>query len=103
MNMYNSDPYAHAEAFDYDAQYRYDQSQMQHQQQHQYPPNGDYPTQDEGNGGYTDLQRGHSIGSGSGHGHGHAGVSQSQHQVYPGEFPMTENYLGRPTGGSDGP
>jgi hypothetical protein len=111
MNTYNADPYTHAEAFDYDAQYQYDQAQTQ---QHQYPPvtgmgRGDYATQEESIvDGYADLHRGNSVGSGSGHGHdygyGHgSGMAQQQQHVYPGEFPMAENYLGRPTGGSDGP
>jgi hypothetical protein len=110
MDMYNADPYAHAEAYDYDAQYQYQQQPTQQQQQHQYPPvsynHGDYPTQDEpigGAQGYADLQRGNSVGSGSGHGHGHSHSLAVGQAVYPGDFPNADNYLGRPTGGSDGP
>lgn len=88
---YHQDPYASAEAYEYDAAYHYDDVAVA--QNHQY----DQPTQDTG-AGYTDLQRGNSIGSGSGHGHG-------QHQAsYPVEqFPMPDHYLGRPTGGAEGP
>ncbi|WWC62710.1 uncharacterized protein I303_105307 [Kwoniella dejecticola CBS 10117] len=115
--MYNQDPYAHAEQYDYEAAYQH-QHQQAHQgyDQHQYPPQAmtqDHqgyagyqgaPTQDDG---YADLQRGNSIGSGSGHGH----QQQYQHgqdhqQVYPGElqFPSADQYgLGRPTGGAEGP
>ncbi|WWD04993.1 hypothetical protein V865_003064 [Kwoniella europaea PYCC6329] len=118
--MYNQDPYAHAEQYDYEAAYD-QQGQPQHgYDQYQYPPQavtqdhqgyatyqGAPPTQDDA--GYADLQRGNSIGSGSGHGHGHV---QAMHQhdqqgVYPGElsFPNASEYgaLGRPTGGADGP
>jgi len=83
---YHQDPYASAEAYEYDAAYHYDDVA-----QHQY----DQPTQDTG-AGYTDLQRGNSIGSGSGHGHHQASYPVEQ-------FPMPENYLGRPTGGAEGP
>jgi hypothetical protein len=83
---YNSDPYAHAEAYEYDPTYPYDQ------------PGYDQPTQDTGAGaGYAELQRGNSIGSGSGHGHG------QQYAVEQFTMPMPDQYLGRPTGGSDGP
>jgi hypothetical protein len=70
-------------------------------------PNQDQPVQD----GYADLHRGNSGGSG-GHGHeygqggsahGHAAMSMPQPQVYPDEFPSPDTYLGRPTGGNDGP
>ncbi|RSH91024.1 hypothetical protein EHS25_010200 [Saitozyma podzolica] len=70
-------------------------------------PNQDQPVQD----GYADLHRGNSGGSG-GHGHeygqggsahGHAAMSMPQPQVYPDEFPSPDTYLGRPTGGNEGP
>nr|XP_019012875.1 uncharacterized protein I206_02371 [Kwoniella pini CBS 10737]OCF51656.1 hypothetical protein I206_02371 [Kwoniella pini CBS 10737] len=113
--IYNQDPYAHAEQYDYEAAYQHQQP-LQGYDQHQYPPQvmtqdhqgyAGYqgaPTQDDG---YADLQRGNSIGSGSGHGH----QQQYQHgqdhqQVYPGElqFPSADQYgLGRPTGGAEGP
>lgn len=84
QETYNQDPYAHAEQYEYDNSYH----------QHAYPPNHEYPTQDAPIGdGYADLQRGNSLGSGSGHGHA---------QRYD-TFPSPENYLGRPTGGADGP
>jgi hypothetical protein len=84
---YHQDPYASAEAYEYDAAYHYDDVA----QQHAY----DQPTQDTG-AGYTDLQRGNSIGSGSGHGHHQASYPVEQ-------FPMPDHYLGRPTGGAEGP
>lgn len=80
-DVYNQDPYAHAEAYEYDAAYHYDQRGYEY----------DQPTQDTG---YADLQRGNSIGSGSGHGHG---------QQYPIEsFPVADHYLSRPSA-ADGP
>jgi hypothetical protein len=88
---YHQDPYASAEAYEYDAAYHYDDVAQHHQ--HSY----DQPTQDTG-AGYTDLQRGNSIGSGSGHGHGHHAVQCPVEQ-----FPMPDHYLGRPTGGAEGP
>lgn len=88
---YHQDPYASAEAYEYDAAYHYDDVAVA--QNHQY----DQPTQDTG-AGYTDLQRGNSIGSGSGHGHGHHQASYPVEQ-----FPMPDHYLGRPTGGAEGP
>lgn len=74
-DVYNQDPYTHAEEYEYDAAYQYDQrGGYEHEQ----------PTQDTG---YADLHRGNSIGSGSGHGHG---------QQYPVEsFPMPDHYLNR--------
>jgi len=51
----------------------------------------DYPTQDQPQEGYADLQRGNSNGS------DHARRAQ------PTAFPSPDNYLGRPTGGADGP
>jgi hypothetical protein len=85
---YHQDPYAHAEAYEYDAAYQYDDSSR-------VMATGGYeqPTQD--TSGYTDLQRGNSIGSGSGHGHAYP-VEQFQ-------MPDSSHYLGRPTGGADGP
>ncbi|OCF33528.1 hypothetical protein I317_02566 [Kwoniella heveanensis CBS 569] len=112
-NMYNADPYAHAEQYEYDQSYQHPHQQYDHQ----YPPSAHTqdpqgyatyngaPSQDQPlNDGYADLQRGGSIGSGSGHGHGQA-VSHDQ-GVYPGEltFPTADQYgLGRPTGGAEGP
>jgi hypothetical protein len=78
-NGYNADPYAHAEEYEYDPTYPYDR-----------------PTQDTA-AGYAELQRGNSIGSGSGHGHG------AQYPVEQFTMPMPDQYLGRPTGGADGP
>ncbi len=123
--MYNSDPFAHAQAFEYDdSNYYSDPSQQPLSTVHYPPPSAghvnfpnhpvqDYPTQDDG---YADLQRGNSngsdhrrperlsgSGSGSGHGHGYGGGQGGQAQVYPDEFPSAESYLGRPTGGTDGP
>ncbi|ORY25654.1 hypothetical protein BCR39DRAFT_543659 [Naematelia encephala] len=95
QDTYHQDPFAHAEQYDYDASY-YHQADP-----HAYPPAAhlnDYPTQDESIiDGYADLQRGNSVGSGSGHGH--------HTMAYPSEnaFPDPSNYLGRPTGGADGP
>lgn len=82
-DVYNQDPYSHAEAYEYDAAYQYDSE-----------PRGGYahdqPTQDTG---YADLHRGNSIGSGSGHGHGHG-------QQYPVEtFPVPDHYINRPLSG----
>ena len=88
---YHQDPYASAEAYEYDAAYQYDDAAR---------GGYDQPTQDTG-AGYTDLQRGNSIGSGSGHGHGHA-VQYPVEQYSVEQFPMPDHYLGRPTGGPDG-
>lgn len=114
-DTYNHDPFAHAQAYDYEQGYY---GQQQHVQQYDpsYGGNQDYPTQDRTSPvqdeGYADLQRGNSVGSGSGHSHHehrsqdhqvyHEHVSQD-HQVYPSEFPNPNSYLGRPTGGMDGP
>jgi len=89
---YHQDPYASAEAYEYDAAYQYHDDVTQH-----HDAGYDQPTQDTG-AGYTDLHRGNSIGSGSGHGHGPV---QPQYPVE--QFPMPDHYLGRPTGGADGP
>ena len=103
QDTYHQDPYAHAEEYEYGAAY----------QQHAYPPGThDYPSQDTSSyphhedgaypnqdvpvhDGYADLQRGN---SGSSHSHHSA-------QIYPAHdtFPSSEHYLGRPTGGADGP
>jgi len=86
---YNNDPYARAEAYEYDPSYYQQQGAYGHHQAAY-----DQPTQDTAEG-YADLQRGNSIGSGSGHTHGE--------QIQLENFPMPEQYLGRPTGGADGP
>ncbi|WVQ96639.1 hypothetical protein IAU59_003744 [Kwoniella sp. CBS 9459] len=114
-NMYNADPYAHAEQYEYDQSYQHPHQQYDHQ----YPPSAytqdpqgyatytGAPTQDQPlTDGYADLQRGGSIGSGSGHGHGHGQAVSHDQGVYPGEltFPTADQYgLGRPTGGAEGP
>lgn len=123
--MYNSDPFAHTQQYDY-ASYG--------EAEHGYPPQTydqyghpvvnqsfDRPTQDQeyisdtvagagaGGQGYTDLQRGNS--DGSAHQHGHASqrvmsptATHSPAQAYDDmTFPESGNYLGRPTGGADGP
>lgn len=86
-NNYDLDPYTRAEEYEYDPSYN----------QYPYTPSREHSTQEAPhNDGYADLQRGNSLGSGSGHGHS---------QPYPIQeaFPSPDNYLGRPTGGSDGP
>ncbi|WVF69137.1 hypothetical protein IAT40_003911 [Kwoniella sp. CBS 6097] len=118
-NMYNADPYAYAEQYEYDQTYQQHPHHGQGQYDHQYPPSAHTqdpqgyatyngaPTQDQPlNEGYADLQRGGSIGSGSGHGHGHGQAVSHDQGVYPGEltFPTADQYgLGRPTGGAEGP
>jgi hypothetical protein len=104
--MYNHDPFAHAQAYEYDESNTY----YAPQHGHAYPPAGvaghgeyaahttDYPTQDTEHG-YTNLQRGNSNGSD----HAPHTVQQQQQQVYPSDFPSADQYLGRPTGGADGP
>jgi hypothetical protein len=131
-NTYNHDPFAHAEAYEYDplgdysqhgqsaaAQPQYVDPEYQYQpqqQQQQYLYEGrytDHPTQDTAEG-YADLHRSHSVGSGghggSASGHGHVMVQPHRYsggaEQFPIEgtgFPVAEQYLGRPTGGSDGP
>ena len=83
-NIYNQDPYTHAEQYDYDQVYE------------AYQPQDEYPSPDDPiDDGYADLQRGNSLGSRSGHGHGIQPIGD--------RFPSPEDYLGRPTGSSDGP
>lgn len=118
--MYNSDPFAHTQSYDYDQTYA-------HSHNHGYPPHSydqygnpiytgttsppvggyDYPTQDgqehAGGAGYADLQRGNSTGSGGhAHGHVHSPIATAQ-TGYNDDFPESGQYLGRPTGGADGP
>ena len=92
-DIYNQDPYSHAEAYEYDAAYQYDEDPRAYPHVQGLGLAHDQPTQDTG---YADLHRGNSIGSGSGHGHGHG-------QQYPVEsFPMPDHYLNRPIS-SDAP
>lgn len=100
QDVYNADPFAHAQAYDYDQGY-YVQQRHQYEAQHGCSEH-DYPTQDQhAHEGYADLQRGNSVGSGSGSGHGHG--HGCQQYVQPSDFPNPNTYLGRPTGGGDGP
>lgn len=119
VDQYNRDPYGHQQQYEYDNYgYQPQQGQYDHQQQHVYPPGAgheyaahDYPTQDEPAGaGYADVQRDHSTGgSGHGHGydHGYPAYEEPQGQAHQVQatsaFPDPVSYLGRPTGGSDGP
>lgn len=140
---YHHDPFAHAEAYEYDPMGDYSQPQQhgqglaqpqyvdpeyqyqhqQYQQQQMYEGRyTDHPTQDGGSAeGYADLHRSNSVGSGSGHGHPSHGMVQVQPHRYSGgaeqfpmesigmgypsqmQMPMADQYLGRPTGGMDGP
>ena len=99
-DTYNNDPFARAEA------YEYDQDDYYHGQNAQqgyapsaghveFPSHGmhaqDYPTQDQPEEGYANLQRGNSNGS-----------DHARHAV-PTAFPSADTYLGRPTGGNEGP
>jgi hypothetical protein len=132
-DMYNQDPYYHSDAYEYDQAYgqhqhshaypptgAYDQAAYpQHDDGYDHAHAHEYPSQDQpAQDGYADLQRGNSIGSGSGHGHeyaqnaapahGHDGSAHGHgmvphQQVYPNGFPSPEDYIGRPTGGNDGP
>jgi hypothetical protein len=113
--MYNSDPFAHSSGYEYGT---YPDGTAEHG----YPPQtGGYyghsvaaqayelPTQDQdygngqGGGGYADLQRGNS--DGSAHQHSHTQPQHSPVQNYHADmdFPESGAYLGRPTGGADGP
>lgn len=86
-DVYNQDPYSHAEAYEYDAAYQYDDDPRAYPHAHAHAH--EQPTQDTG---YADLHRGNSIGSGSGHGH-----ANGHGQQYPVEsFPMPDHYLNRP-------
>ena len=83
-SFYDQDPYSHAEQYDYDHVYE------------AYHPNDEYPSQDEPvDDGYADLQRGNSLGGHSGQEHGIQTVQD--------RFPSPDDYIGRPTGSSDGP
>lgn len=103
-HTYHSDPFAHAQAFEYDQSEYY-----AHPAHGNYPPPSaghvdfpshpviDYPTQDT-EAGYADLQRDNSDGS------NHRPMSGGYtDRVSPGDFPSADQYIGRPTGGSDGP
>jgi hypothetical protein len=116
--MYNADPYAHEQQYDY---------QNYGEAEHGYPPQTydpyghpiaaqqyELPTQDQeyAGEGYADLQRGNSDGSAHQHSHTQqrvtsptAALHSPVQQVYHDDmsFPESGNYLGRPTGGADGP
>lgn len=109
---YNSDPFAHTQAYDYSygsADHGYPP------QPHGYDQYGnplsppiqgygyDYPTQDGPDQGYADLQRGNSTGSAHLHGRTSPTAVSPQQQAYHDDFPESGMYLGRPTGGADGP
>lgn len=101
---YNNDPFARAQM------YEYDQNAYYQDDPHAYPPAAgqhvdyghaaqhDYPTQDQPQEGYADLQRGNS--NGSDHARSAAGHAGPQQYT---DFPSPDNYIGRPTGGIDGP
>jgi hypothetical protein len=119
--MYNSDPFAHTNAYDYPPQ---GQGQAYGGEgEHGYPPQTydqyghpvaghyDQPTQEQAYEhdhaqaqGYADLQRGNSDGSVHQHSHTQR-VTSPTANVYHDDmtFPESGQYLGRPTGGADGP
>lgn len=116
--MYNSDPFAHSNGYDYGS---YGDNNAGGGGEHGYPPQTydsyghpvaaqayELPTQDQeyahgqGGGGYADLQRGNSDGSAHQHSHTqHSPAQQNYHADM--DFPESGAYLGRPTGGADGP
>lgn len=113
---YDPDPFAHNQPYDY---------QSYGEAEHGYPPQTydqyghpvvaqyDHPTQDQdhvqGQGqGYADLQRGNSDGSAHQHSHTQHQAQQVTSPIAPVyhddlTFPESGQYLGRPTGGADGP